>query len=626
MSHSSLPPIRLCLLAGFSLLSHGLNAAELQSSDGAANDSFGNSVSLSGNTGIVGARFDDSGANSNQGSAYLFRNLNTATGTVTETAKLTASDGAAGDQFGIAVGLSGNSGIVGAFIDGIGANTSQGSAYLFRNLDTATGTVTQSAKLIASDGAASDQFGGSVSLSGNSAIVVARFDDIGANINQGSAYLFRNLDTATGTITETAKLTASEGGAVAQFGTSVSHSGNSGIVGASSATIGLNTNQGSAYLFRNLDTATGNVTESAKLIASDGAANDQFANSASVSGNSAIVGVRFDDSGANLDQGSAYLYRNLDTATGTVTQSAKLVASDGAADDQFGMSVGLSGNSGIVGAFVDDIGSNTNQGSAYLYRNLGTATGTVTESAKLTASDGGALQGFGVSVSIDGDDIIIGATGANGAVSNTGKAYTGSVSSFTTLDQGAAHKIISGISFISRENWIIGETTDFNRVTLSGGDTANVTGAGKQVYIGKNTGSDGNILTIEGILVASIVNIGSLTGSFGNELRLPNTASIDAVSFIMGESSSLAIEGNHTADGALFAYLGDTTLQVWTGTTLETLTAGNQSDLLRSTFSGGYTTFTAVPEPSAALLCMGSLSLLLARRRCRSKSAAGLRP
>jgi hypothetical protein len=616
MSHSSLPPIRLCLFVGFSWLSHGLNAAELQSSDGAASDSFGNSVSVSGTSGIVGARSHDIGANSNQGSAYLFRNLDTATGTVTETAKLTASDGAAGDQFGKSVSLSGNSGLVSAFSDDIGPNNSQGSAYLFRNLDTATGTVTESAKLIASDGAGDDLFGGFVSLSGNSAIATAQFDDIGAAVNQGSAYLFRGLDTATGTVTESAKLTASPGETSVQFGFSVSHSADFGIVGARSSS-GVGQNQGSAYLFRNLATATGTVTESAKLIASDGASQDEFAHSVSLSGNSAIIGARYDDIGANLDQGSAYLYRNLDTATGTVTQSAKLIASDGAGDDQFGISVGLSGNSGIVGAFVDDIGANVNQGSAYLYRNLATATGTVTESAKLTASDGGALQGFGVSISIDGDDIIIGATGANGTVSNTGKAYTGSVSSFTTLDQGAAHKIISGISFISRENWIIGETTDFNRVTLSGGDTANVTAAGKQVYIGKNAGSDGNILTIEGILVASIVNIGALTGSFGNELRLPNTANIDAVSFIMGESSSLAIEGDHTTDGALFAYLGDTTLQVWTGTALETLTAGNQSDLLRSTFTGGYTTFTAIPEPSAALLSLGSLSLLLARRRCR---------
>jgi hypothetical protein len=619
MLRSSLPPIRLGLFVGFSLLSHGLNAAELQSSDGAANDRFGNSVSLSGTAGIVGARNHDIGANSNQGSAYLFRNLATATGIVTETAKLSTSDGAAGDQLGISVSLSGNSGIVGAFIDNIGANNSQGSAYLYRNLDTATGTITESAKLVASDGGAVDQFGGSVSLSGNSAIVAARFHDAGPIINQGAAYLFRNLDTASGTVTENAKLLPSQGGAIIQFGASVSHFGNSAIVGAVSDGLasGLNNNQGSVLLFRGLDTAAGTINENAKLIASDGGALDFFGDALSLSGNSAIAGNRNHDVGANPDQGSAYLFRNLDTATGTVTQSAKLIASDGAEADQFGISVGLSGNSGIVGAFGDDFGSIIGQGSAYLFRNLATATGTVTESAKLMASNGATYDGFGVSVSIDGDDILIGAREEAGTAPNIGKAYTGSVSSFTTLDQGAAHKIISGISFESRDNWIIGETTDSNRVTLSAGDTANVTGAGKQVYIGMNAGSDGNILEVQGILVASIVNIGSLTGSFGNQLRLPNTAAIDAVSIIMGERSSLTLEGDYTHDGALFTYLNDTILQVWTGTSLETLTAGNQADLLRSAFTGGYTTFTGVPEPSAALLSMGSLLLLLARRRSR---------
>ncbi len=619
MPHSLLHPIRLSLFAGFLLLSLGLNAAELRSSDGATSDRFGNSVSLSGSSGIVGARFDDIGANSNQGSAYLFRNLNTATGTVTETARLTPSDGAAGDQLGISVSISGNSGIVGAFIDNIGANSSQGSAYLFRNLDTATGTVTEAAKLISSDGVAVDQFGGSVSLSGNSAVVAARFHDAGPIINQGAAYLYRNLDTASGIVTQNAKLLPSQGGAIVQFGASVSHFGNSAIVGATSDGLasGLKDRQGSVLLFRGLDIATGTITENAKLIASDGGALDFMGDALSLSGNSAIAGIRNHDIGANSGQGAAYLFRNLDTATGTVTQSAKLTASDGTAGDQFGVSVGLSGNSGIVGAFGDTVGSNTSQGSAYLFRNLDTATGTITQSAKLMASNGGTSDGFGVSVSMNGDSILIGAHEEAGTLPNNGKAYTGSVSSFTTLDQGAAHKIISGISFESRENWIIGRTTDSNRITLAAGNTANVTAASKQVYIGMNAGSDGNILEVQGVLVASIVNIGTLTGSVGNQLRLGNTAAIDAVSFTMGKSSSLAIEGDYTMIGALLTYLDDTSLQVWNGTALETLTAGNQSDLLGISFTGGYTTFTGVPEPSAALLSISSLLLLLARRRFR---------
>ncbi|HMJ06609.1 MAG TPA: FG-GAP repeat protein, partial [Chthoniobacterales bacterium] len=168
----------------------GGGSAQLIASDGAAGDQFGRSVSFSGNSALAGAWRD----NSSQGSAYLFRNLDTASGTITQNVKLTASDGAAFDYFGYSVSLSGNSALVGAYGDGIGSNSFQGSAYLFRNLDTASGTITQNVKLTASDGAASDLFGYSVSLSGNSALAGA----YGDNSYQGSAYLFRNLDTASG--------------------------------------------------------------------------------------------------------------------------------------------------------------------------------------------------------------------------------------------------------------------------------------------------------------------------------------------------------------------------------------------------------------------------------------------
>ncbi len=90
-----------------------VNAAGLLASDGAALDNFGSSVSLSGTIGLVGARFDNFGANSYQGSAYLFRNLDTASGTVNEDVKLLASDGYYGDYFGSSVSLSGTTALVG---------------------------------------------------------------------------------------------------------------------------------------------------------------------------------------------------------------------------------------------------------------------------------------------------------------------------------------------------------------------------------------------------------------------------------------------------------------------------------------------------------------------------------
>jgi subtilisin family serine protease len=156
--------------------------AKITASDGAAADNFGYSVSISGNTAIVGVYGDDN----LKGSAYIYvRNGNV----WTEQQKLTASDGASGDVFGESVSISGDTAIVGARLDDIDANGNQGSAYIFVR----SGTVwTQQQKLTASDGAAGNEFGRSVSISGDTAVVGEPENDLGsANQNQGSAFRLR---------------------------------------------------------------------------------------------------------------------------------------------------------------------------------------------------------------------------------------------------------------------------------------------------------------------------------------------------------------------------------------------------------------------------------------------------
>ncbi len=540
-----------------------LHAAGLIASDGMTDDYFGNSVSFSGGSGLIAARRDDIAA-IDQGSAYLFRNLDTATGTITQHVKLIASDGAANDHFGGSVSLWGDTGLVGISSKNV-QFVNRGTAYLYRNLNTASGTITENVKLLASDGQQNDMFGGSVSLSGSNALVGA----IGKNLWRGSAYLYRNLDTATGTIVENAKLVASDSGTSDYFG-SVSLSGNMGLVGALEDDIGSNLEQGSAYLFRNLDTATGTITENAKLIASDGAAQDAFGGSVSLSGNNALLGARLDNIGANNDQGSAYFFQNLNTATGTITQNVKLIASDGAADDYFGNSVSLSGNTALIGAVFDNAETSFGQGSAYLYRNLDTATGTVIQNLKILASDASTNSYLGGSVSLDGDYFIIGAARKN---SYTGKAYTGSVSSLTTLDAGSTSKTISQISFISQDDWIIGQTTDANQVTLSAGDAATVNASGKKVFIGQNAGSDNNRLIIAGTLTATQINVGAV-GNSGNILQIGtggSTGTLSAGSVITNHGSVVFNRSVATTQGMDFGTAAITgsgsVTQTGTGTT-----------------------------------------------------------
>lgn len=371
---------------------------KLLASDGEGGDKFGYSVSISGDYAIVGAFFDDGWT----GSAYVFYFDGTSW---TQQAKLTASDGAAKDYFGFSVSISGEYAIIGADC-GDGNETDSGSAYIFTPNDVDPNNWYQQAKLTASDGAAYDRFGCSVSISGDYAIVGACLDDDNGDWS-GSAYIFY-FDGISWT--EQQKLTASDGAAGDKFGR-VSISGDYAIVGADNDDDN-GSNSGSAYIFKRDGISW---TEQAKLLASDGAASDYFGLSVSVCGDYAIVGAYFDDDNGD-DSGSAYIFKR-DGASWI--EQAKLTASDGAAEDLFGNSVFIGGDYAILGAGCDD-DNGTSSGSAYIFKRDGESW---TEQAKLTASDGAAGDLFGISVSISGDYVIVGAYGDDDNGGGSGSAY-----------------------------------------------------------------------------------------------------------------------------------------------------------------------------------------------------------
>jgi len=205
---------------------------ELIASDGAANDSFGVSVSVSGDTAVIGA----SAKNSGRGAAYVFV---LSGGLWSQQQELTASDGAAFDEFGVSVSVIGDTALIGA----ISKNAYQGAAYVFV---LSGGVWTQQQELTASDGAAGDGFGSSVSMSGDLALIGAGGKTVNSQVSQGAAYVFALSGT---TWTQQQELTASDGGVFDQFGNSVSVSGNTVVIGAASKTINSQPNQGAAYVF-----------------------------------------------------------------------------------------------------------------------------------------------------------------------------------------------------------------------------------------------------------------------------------------------------------------------------------------------------------------------------------------
>ena len=308
--------------------------AKLDASDAAALDQFGRSVAISGDTMVVGATFDDDSGDAS-GSAYVFTRSG---GSWSQQAKLTASDAAALDNFGRSVAISGDTVTVGANGDDDGGSGS-GSAYVFTR---SGGNWSQQAKLTATDAAAGDQFGGSVAISGDTVAAGASLDD-DCGTDSGSVYVFTRSGSSW---IQQAKLTATDGAASDQFGASVAIFGDTVVAGASLDDDG-GTSSGSAYVFTR---SGGNWSQQVKLFAFDGAAGDQFGISVAISGDTVVVGAYGDDDGG-IDSGSAYVFTR---GVSSWFLSAKLGASDAAVDDQFGRSVAISGDTVVVGALFDD--------------------------------------------------------------------------------------------------------------------------------------------------------------------------------------------------------------------------------------------------------------------------------
>ena len=247
-----------------------VQTADLTPSDGPNDDSFGGSVASSGNTVVVGNAGHTVDGNFEQGAAYIFVRDGA---TWTQQAELTASDGAAGDGFAVAVAVNGDTVIVGAS----GAPPG-GRAYVFvRN----GGNWTQQAELTPSDAQLNGDFGCSVAVSGGTAVVGASY----YGQSEGAAYVFVQNGT---TWTEQAELAASDGATSDIFGVSTAVSGGTAIVGAPYHQVGANRHQGAAYVFVQ---SANRWTQQAELTASDGAVDDMFGFAVAESGVTVLIGA-----------------------------------------------------------------------------------------------------------------------------------------------------------------------------------------------------------------------------------------------------------------------------------------------------------------------------------------------
>jgi hypothetical protein len=357
----------------------------LTASDGNSDDKFGQRIDFADGYLAVGVPEETIGANVKQGAVYSFQIMNT---NWLPEAEFSSSDGGSTDNFGESVAISGDTAVVGAPNVDIAPGFDQGAVYVFVRSGSSW---IQQAKLQASDPGSIDNFGSSVAIYGNRIVVGCPQDVIDGNLNRGSAYIFFRNGT---TWTEQAKVTASDGNAEDFFGSSVDIQNTTAIIGARNADGG-----GAVYIFNR---SGGVWSETNKLVASDRANNDNFGVSVAISNSFLIIGASLDDHSGFTNIGSAYIFSGVDTIWNEIT---KLIPSDPEGDIRFGVRVDISNETAIIGATQDTVGGTFQRGSAYVFRRTSSDW---TQEAKLTASDGAIQDLFGNSVAIENNVVVIG--------------------------------------------------------------------------------------------------------------------------------------------------------------------------------------------------------------------------
>ena len=413
-----------------------LEQVQLIASDSAVDDDFGVSAAIEGDIVVIGApRQDVYGGNS--GAAYIYI-IENATGTMTETAKLIPSNGTSGDLFGQSVAISGETIIIGAYQ---AYSNDQGRAYVFEMPSQGwTGTITETAILRASNRGSNDMFGFSVAVDGETVVVGTRGEDE-AGAAAGALYVFEQpIGGWVGILEEDAKLIPSVSpGNNGYLGQSVAIEGD---VIASAVPLGSvdgADDVGRGYVFVKPQAGwSGTLTETADLLASDGQQYDKLGVSVALQNGTIVLGAsQYEPPGANTNDGSLYIFEEpVGGWAGTITETAKLIASDPGNQEKLGTAVAIHGDTIVAGPIAWD--------RAYIFTKPAAGwSGTLMETQRLDENVDGDND-FGAQVAIFNEQIVVTARYDDQIADNAGRAYLFTPNQIPVADAGVDQYVSMG--------------------------------------------------------------------------------------------------------------------------------------------------------------------------------------